>query len=432
MRGSGIILLCLLTGCATPRVVNLDAGQGRRIAYTSMEVAPVEVEEDDFQRALSELVLGLKLDVAFREADALDQRGWGRSRALLASSRGRVDSSAEPSPEALYARLCPVQDACLTLMGGAGLAFSRKDRTLMALSLALDEVWESVEDGLGPTVNPGAFKAVVSSAALALLLTMSLPEPITQTLAIALTASLVAYLGVAPVWEMKQGFIQLWDESARARSLVELRDIGQRFGRVLGVNGARVLVLVLTAGLTGREVLAARGPRLPGFSGAALRAQAEGGFKLEAALGAGVSSIALPEEGRLDVALAPKSVAVVASYSTGRIPGDAEGHVNHLCTTEGTPVSKSGETWAELCEEIFERAGMSLEDVANKVRLAGRGASPSEPYHSRVVPRLQRAVEDCEETEACRVRLVNELARIANELLTPGSELRGYVVKTGR
>ncbi|WP_225888676.1 AHH domain-containing protein [Myxococcus xanthus] len=91
-------------------------------------------------------------------------------------------------------------------------------------------------------------------------------------------------------------------------------------------------------------------------------------------------------------------------------------------------MSKSGETWAELCEEIFARAGMSLEDVANKVRLAGRGASPSEPYHSRVVPRLPRAVEDCEGTEACRGRLVKS----ANELLTPGSELRGYVLKPGR
>lgn len=431
MRGSGIVLLCLLTGCATTRVVNLDAGHGKRITYTPMEVAPVEVEEDDFQRALSELLLALKLEVAFREADAADQQGWVRSGALLASSKGIVDSSVENSPASLYSRICPVRDSCLTLIGGTGLSFSRKDRTLMALSFALDTVWESVEDEVGHMLNPVVLKAMISSAALALLLTMTLPEPVTKTIAVALTASLIAYLGVVPVWEMGQGFLRLWEASERATSIVELQDIGHRFGKVLGTNGTRVLVLLLTSALGGRAAMAAQGPTLPGFSQAALRAQVEGGFKLEAALGAGVGSIALPAAGVLNVALAPGAVAVIASYSTGRIPGDAEGPVHHICTNKNTVSTLRGGPWTPLCEEVFEMAGMSLEDAANKVRLKGHEGPHPELYHSQVVPRLQRAVKDCRGTEDCRVRLVNELARIANELLTPGSELRGYIVKAG-
>lgn len=43
------------------------------------------------------------------------------------------------------ARICPDSDGCLSLVGGTGLSFSRKDRTLMALSFALDTVWEGVE-----------------------------------------------------------------------------------------------------------------------------------------------------------------------------------------------------------------------------------------------------------------------------------------------
>jgi len=72
---------------------------------------------------------------------------------------------------------------------------------------------------------------------------------------------------------------------------------------------------------------------------------------------------------------------------------------------------------------------MSLEDVANKVRLKGHEGPHPEQYHRKVVSRLQDAVNSCKTTDACRVRLINELARIANDLLTPGSELRSHIVK---
>jgi hypothetical protein len=72
---------------------------------------------------------------------------------------------------------------------------------------------------------------------------------------------------------------------------------------------------------------------------------------------------------------------------------------------------------------------MSLEDVANKVRLKGHEGPHPELYHREVVERLGRAVKPCKTAETCRVRLVNELAKIANELLTPGSKLRSYIVK---
>jgi hypothetical protein len=72
---------------------------------------------------------------------------------------------------------------------------------------------------------------------------------------------------------------------------------------------------------------------------------------------------------------------------------------------------------------------MTLEDVANKVRLKGHEGPHPERYHAEVVARLKVAVSTCKTTETCRVGLVHELAKIANELLTPGSELRGYIVK---
>ncbi|MGE6760312.1 AHH domain-containing protein [Corallococcus interemptor] len=429
MRLAGVIALLLLAGCATPRVVHIDAGRGSRLIHKSIDVEPVEVGEAAFKRALTQLLLDLRMDVAFRETDEADRQGWARSKTLLASSNGIVDSGAGHSLESLYSRICPDADDCLSLVGGTGLTFSRKDRTLMALSFALDTVWESVEAEVGKLLNPAVLKAMVTSAALTLLVTMTLPEPVTKAIAVALTAAMVAYLGVVPVWEMGRGFVQLWDGAGSATNVMELQDIGHRFGRVLGTNGTRVLVLLVTAALGGKSALAAQGPRLPGFPQAALRAEAEAGFGLGAALNGGVTSISMPATGVLNVALAPGAMATLAMYEKGLIPGDPDGPVHHICTNKNAISGVSGGPWTPICEFIFKKAGMSLEDAANKVRLSGHEGPHPGLYHQKVVGRLQEAVSRCRTTEACRSKLMNELAKIANELLMPGSELRGLIVK---
>ncbi|RKG85766.1 hypothetical protein D7W82_18525 [Corallococcus sp. CA049B] len=424
-----IALLLFVGGCAATRVVHLDVGDGRQVVHKSRDMDPVQVREDAFEAALTQLILDTRMDVAFRETDAADQRGWVRSRSLLASSKGLPNSGAGASPESLYSRICPDGDECLTLVGGTGLPFSRKDRTLMALSFALDGVWASVEAEVGKLLNPVVLKAMVTSAALSVLLTMTLPEPVTKLIAVALTAAMVAYLGVVPVWEMGRGFVRLWDDAGTATSVIELQDIGHRFGKVLGTNGTRVLVLLVTAALGGRSAMAAQGPRLPGFHQAALRGQAEAGFQLGEALNGGVTSIAMPAAGVLNVALAPGAAAALAMYGEGRFPGDATGPVHHICSNKNPISDATGGPWTPRCEKVFKKAGMTLEDVANKVRLNGHKGPHPERYHKEVMDRLERAVERCRTTETCRDSLMTELARIANELLTQGSDLRSLLVK---
>ena len=424
-----VSLLLLSAGCATTRVVHIDAGNGQRLVHESVVVDPVEVSEDEFKSALTRLILDMRMDVAFRAAEAADEREWVRSRTLLASSKGLADSGSGSSPESLYARICPDADDCLTLVGGTGLTFSRKDRTLMALSFALDTVWEGVEAEVGKVLNPVALKALVTSAALTLLLTMALPEPVTKVIAVALTAAMVAYLGVVPVWEIGRGFVRLWDDAGTAMSVIELQDIGHRFGRVLGTNGTRVLVLVVMAALGGKNAMAAQGPRLPGFPQAALRAQAEAGFPLGAALNGGVTSMAIPAAGVLNVALAPGTAAALAMYSDGRFPGDAVGPVHHICTNKNLISDATGGPWTPQCQKLFEKAGMTREDAANKVRLKGHEGPHPELYHRAVIRRLERSVARCRTTEACRASLMKELAKMANELMTPGEPLRSFIVK---
>jgi len=274
-----------------------------------------------------------------------------------------------------------------------------------------------------------ALKAMLTSATLTVLLTMTLPEPVTKVLAVALTAAMVAYLGVIPVWEMGRGFVRLWEESEKATSVIELQDIGHRFGKVLGTNGTRVLVLLVTAALGGKSAMAAQGPKLPGFSQAAIRARAEGGFQLAAALNGGVGSISLPAAGVLNVALAPGAAVVLAMYGEGRFPDDETGPVHHICTNKNPVSNATGGPWTPECERIFKKVGMTLEDAANKVRLDGHEGPLPEFYHNQVMTRLERSVARCRTTESCRVSLLKELAKIANELLTPGSELRSFILK---
>jgi hypothetical protein len=97
MRWVGIVALLFFSGaCATTRVVRVDVGGGRTVAHESVDIEPVEVSEEEFKSALTRLILEMRMDVAFREADAVDQQGWSRSRTLLASSKGLTPSAITP------------------------------------------------------------------------------------------------------------------------------------------------------------------------------------------------------------------------------------------------------------------------------------------------------------------------------------------------
>ncbi|WP_342747761.1 AHH domain-containing protein [Melittangium boletus] len=219
------------------------------------------------------------------------------------------------------------------------------------------------------------------------------------------------------------------EESERAENEGALKAAGHRFGRVLGDNGARVLVVVALTALGGKTAMAARGPRMPGFTQAAARAQREGGFLLPGVLAGEVRSIALPAEGVLNVVLAPTAVAAVAMGPGGGIQGDPDGEVHHICTDKNEVSDASGGPWTPAFTRWFKRAGMELSDPANQVRIRGhKGPHPRE-YHEEVFRRLQAVMNRCRNTAQCRTELVDELTRIAKELTTAGTKLRKLITK---
>ncbi|WP_233595592.1 MULTISPECIES: AHH domain-containing protein [Corallococcus] len=407
--------MLLTVGCATPRVVHLDTGQGEPIAYTPASPAPVELDEEVFRQAVAQLVLDMRLDVAS-----------GR-HVLLASAGGVVDGVRGTTSERICGGL-EARDACLGLLG-RGFASGAMERRMMALSFALDTVWEGVADVIQDLMDPAALRTMVTATVGSALVMLVMPEPITKIVALALTASLIAYLGAGPVWNLGQGFLKLMDESDAARSHEELKEVGHRFGRVLGSNGARVLVIVALTAMGGKNALAAQGPRMPGFAQAAARAEVEGGFQLARVFSGEVRSLSMPAAGVLNITLAPTAVAAVAMGPGGGIQGDPDGDVHHICTDKNEVSDASGGPWTPRYEEFFEQAGMSLSDAANKVRIKGHRGPHSREYHATVFERLGLAMKGCEGIAQCRAALVQELQKIALDLMTSGSNLRRFVTK---
>jgi hypothetical protein len=73
------------------------------------------------------------------------------------------------------------------------------------------------------------------------------------------------------------GWAQLVHEVDRATSYEQIEEASGRFSRTMGENVARVLVMLVTAALTGSAAqFAAKLPKLPGFAPAAARAEAQG------------------------------------------------------------------------------------------------------------------------------------------------------------
>ncbi|OJH36087.1 AHH domain-containing protein [Cystobacter ferrugineus] len=426
MRIRGIVALLLLAaGCATTRVVNLDTGQGTPIVYQPVDTDPIEIDEAGFKRAVAQLVLDMNLNVMHEESEQ-DAR-----LSLLASARGVVDCAQGRTMAQSYARIGQQQDspgAGLNLLEGE-LKLESAELLMQSLSFAFDTVWDGVEEAIKDFANPAALRAMVVSMVGTALVMLVAPEPITKLLAIALTASLIAYLGTGPVWNLGQGFLRLMEESKKARTHSELEVVGHRFGKVLGDNGARVLVIAALAVLGGQNATAARGSNLPGAAQATLRAQVEGGFKLSAAWAGEVQSIAIPSAGVLNVALAPTAVAAVAMGPGNSIQGDPEGDIHHICTNKNEISETSGGPWTPLFQQVFDRARMSLDDVANKVRIQGhKGPHPAE-YHKEVLRRIDQATLGCRGPAQCRAVLVEELMKLAKDLTTEGTKMRKLITK---
>ncbi|SET99501.1 hypothetical protein [Stigmatella erecta] len=343
--GAVFLLGFFWTGCTASRVVRLDTGHGEPIVYSPPKNAkPIEIREEEFQKALTQLVLDMHFSLQSQKEE--------RPRYRLVSWEG--EDRQRPTPEGNYQQWCARQgspEECFTLLGGGMSLLDAKARRELALSFAWDSVWEGVQDSVKETLNPLAFKAMVTSAMGAYMLLLVMPEPVTKLVALALTTYFVAYLGLEVFFGIVDGWGRLTADAEKAISFEELQEAGHRFGKVMGKNGARVILLALTAALSGGAAnMASKGPHLPGFARAALAAETQAGIQMSAALAGGIRSISVAE-GIMTVGLAPHAVAMTAKDSAGRSTDHKE-HVQENSPTRPSlppnPHAKPGGKRTEL------------------------------------------------------------------------------------
>ena len=227
----------------------------------------------ELDAALATLVLELPLRVAVAPPRLyLDQR--------LAQAFLSLKGEAWRTPLArAYGRLCErggTPGDCLALFeDGPGL--DGEDKRDLALALSVNTALEALDAEVRATFSATQLSTMVSLTLAGYLALLVAPEPVSKGVAAALTLLMWGYLG----WELLdlvRAYFQLWEEAAEAATFEELRTAGDRFGRVIGPNSMRILLLLGTAAVGETAALVSKAPTLPGFAKAAQALESQAGL----------------------------------------------------------------------------------------------------------------------------------------------------------
>ncbi|EPX62631.1 hypothetical protein D187_008819 [Cystobacter fuscus DSM 2262] len=310
---AAVLLLALLSACATQRVVRLDTRQGEPLEY-KLPTSPqsVKVDAEAFEEVLTHMVLNAPLTLRPLQHGGL----------VLASYPGNDEA---PRWQRLmskrYGGLCePGQrmETCLSPLDDV-MGLSEWDKLGVALGLSIDPLKESIARAVEKTLAPQLFYTVIATGLVTWAVLAVNPEPVFTKAAAIVSALLLIYLGVETFLEVVDASRELKWASDRAMTWEELEHASKRFAHRVGPEVARVFVLAVTVvmshGMTGGSAwLASRLSMLPNVAEAA----ALGAEPLRLTLSeiGQVSTVAVSAEGTITVILAPTAVAM-----TGKGPG---------------------------------------------------------------------------------------------------------------
>jgi hypothetical protein len=302
-----------------------DGGQGEAV-FTKLptDFAPVQVSDSEFTAALTTFWLNAPLRVAtFRPPLHVG----GRLALVSVSLSGEALSADLAQSYGHYCERCGTPGDCLTLFDD-GPRFQDDDKRRLAVALAVGPALEGVNAEVRAMLDPTRVMMMLSisiTVYMALLLA-PVPEPVTKSAALVFSAAMWAYLG----WEffnLLKAYAELYEDAPRASTFAELRQIGERFGRVIGPNSVRILVVVATTAIGETSTLASKAPNLPGFAQASERFAANTGLRLqEAATGAERVIVSVPE-GTVRLVLAPQAVAMAARGVAAGSPAPSRGRI---------------------------------------------------------------------------------------------------------
>ena len=303
-------------------------------------------------------------------------------------------------------------------------------RYALAMSFAMDEVVPEMMEAFKDMADPEAIKASILWTMTIYAAMWLAPEPVfTKGLATVVTATFICYVGVDTFWTLIQGWSRMVETADGATTFAQLIGAGERYGKVMGRNAARAFALLLTAAI-GQTAsgFSAKVPTLPGSAQASVVGASQAGIRLSEV--AQVESVVVTADA-ITIALAPNAVAATAQsvYGTASGPVDAEGHDHHIATDKWTEATHSGGPWTPRFQKIFDRAGMSLNDPANIVRIRGHKGPHPQEYHEEIYRRLDVATTECRTLQRCRQALEAELRTLAEEIATPDTKLNRLVTR---
>jgi hypothetical protein len=321
------LLLVLLAGCSSAtRAVRLNAGRAEPIVFTQLSSAePVEVDDDAFEQATSEMAREVRISTRPQESARrlfdLDARSGsytyetpGRRITPLGSREHLVGESTavEVALTRAYLRWCERTGRpgdCLRLLTERPTV-DGDGRFALAMALAKGAVLDEMLVAFQDMADPHAMVAAVLWTWTTYMVLLSIPDvTVSKGLAAVMTATLISYVGVDTFWGLVVGFKRLMDEADRATTFNELREAGERYGKVMGRNAARAFAMLAMAAMGNTAPgLAAKVPKLPGSMLAAVQAETQVGLHL-AAVGE-VEMVTVSAE-TVTIALAPGAVAMM-------------------------------------------------------------------------------------------------------------------------
>jgi len=386
------LLLAMMVGCSgTPQAVRVETRQSQTVVHIprTADVQPVILAQREFQQSMKQLARKVRLTGTAREmAEKTFQLDPDSGNYLFLPEDKKIvpDGPGEPLEGTLmqqeletaerYRVWCQqVHHFYGDCLGGAlvgGRYLDMRGRYLWAMAMSKSPVLDELKKALGDMVE---FRALFSAALWtgASMLMICALNPVVPGLVAVMGLGLVLYVGYAPLYSLVSGWFQLMGEVRHATTFEEIRAAGERFGKVIGVEAARVFALLVMAaiGRTTQE-FAATLPTLPGSAQVAMQAEGQAGISLSA-VGA-LEEIALTAEG-VSVTLPSNVVAMAARGSRTEGPCIETHHIATICNDKSTA---RGGPWTPRFREIFAKAGMTLDDPANEVsrdraRTARRG-----------------------------------------------------------
>ncbi|WNG25659.1 hypothetical protein F0U62_17780 [Cystobacter fuscus] len=440
-----VLFLALSTTCGPSRVVRLDTVQGQPLIHVSStdDGKPVTLEEEEFTRAIAKELRQkrppLNPEEAARELFEVPPRsGWYRytQREGVVPLDGQPPASqwAEVNARVTqeYLRFCKALgkpgDCRNVLMSNPLL--TGDGRYALGMSFAIEEIVPEMVQSFKDMADPEALKASLYWTMTIYAAMWLAPEPVfSKGLATVVTATFVCYIGVDTFWTLIQGWRRLVEVLEHATSFAAIREAGKKYGKVMGKNSARAFALLLTASIGQTAAgFSAKVPTLPGSAQASVSGAAQAGIRLTEV--AQVEAVAVTADA-VTIALAPNAVATTAQSVSGAVsrPVDAEGPEHHIASDKFSTSTNNGGPWTPRYQELFDKAGMSLDDAANKVRVPHHKGPHPQAYHEEVFRRLRDATLECRSIQECRVALTSELQRLGRQISTPGTRLNKLVTR---